>query len=336
MRLRVVLLLVGMLLVGSGVLTAYATSETVSDAMVAQEGEQAFLGIAVRQTDQGVMVSQVFPGSPAEAMGIRAGDFIVALGDEPIEEVERLLDIINNRSPGDVMTLTIRRGDEVFVLDVVLVESPLEPGPSIPRQRPGRVEPEPFQLGVAYRSLTPEIADSEDLSVEEGAWVREVFPGTPAADSSIEVGDIIVAVDGDVVDIEHTLSDRLYAYEREDRVILTVIRGDETLEIGVVVAADHPNKQPGRFQPVAPHPPIEPFYPPDVDAVPMPPEGVFGPDFGIHRFICWTVDGFEFQVILTIPPSEGNEFLPFAGTEIACEPMPPFEFIPVEPGSPDF
>jgi membrane-associated protease RseP (regulator of RpoE activity) len=97
------------------------------------------------------------------------------------------------------------------------------------------------QLGVQYRSLTPEIAEAEALSVAEGALVEEVLADTPAEDAGLQVGDIITAVDGDIVDIEHTLSDRLYAYEPEDRVTLTVLRGEETLEIGVVLAeGQHP------------------------------------------------------------------------------------------------
>ena len=65
---------------------------------------------------------------------------------------------------------------------------------------------------------------------------------SPAADAGLQVGDVITAVDGDKVDVEHTLSDRLYAYEAEDQVALTVVRGSETLEVSAVLAAGHPGR----------------------------------------------------------------------------------------------
>jgi membrane-associated protease RseP (regulator of RpoE activity) len=96
---------------------------------------------------------------------------------------------------------------------------------------------QPTQLGVQFLTLTPDIAQEKGLSVEQGALVEQVFDNTPAASAGLQQGDIITAVDGDQVDEEHTLVDRLYAYEEGDQVTLTVMRGRETQEITVTLGA---------------------------------------------------------------------------------------------------
>ncbi|GAB4337769.1 MAG: hypothetical protein Kow00117_19630 [Phototrophicales bacterium] len=72
--------------------------------------------------------------------------------------------------------------------------------------------------------------------MDEGALITDVLPDSPAEAAGLMVGDIIQAVDGDVVDAERTLSDRLYAYEEGDTVTLDVLRDAETLQIEVTLA----------------------------------------------------------------------------------------------------
>ncbi|MBV8984361.1 MAG: PDZ domain-containing protein, partial [Acidimicrobiia bacterium] len=57
-----------------------------------------------------------------------------------------------------------------------------------------------------------------------GAAIREVRPGTPAA-ASLKPGDIIVAVDGKPVHIETQAVDAIHAHKPGDRVTMSVVRG---------------------------------------------------------------------------------------------------------------
>jgi membrane-associated protease RseP (regulator of RpoE activity) len=91
----------------------------------------------------------------------------------------------------------------------------------------------PTQLGVQFQTIDAGVVEEKGLTVEQGALIVEVFEDTPAAGAGLLVDDIILAVDGDVVDEERTLADRLYAYEEGDVVTLTVLRGEE--EIGIEV-----------------------------------------------------------------------------------------------------
>jgi serine protease Do len=65
-------------------------------------------------------------------------------------------------------------------------------------------------LGVLVQQITPEIAESLNLSQPEGALVSDVTPGGPADKAGIKRGDVIVAFDGhrieDMPDLPKTVA----------------------------------------------------------------------------------------------------------------------------------
>jgi S1-C subfamily serine protease len=87
------------------------------------------------------------------------------------------------------------------------------------------------RLGVAFQTLDADIAAQHNLTVTDGALITEVQAGTPAETAGLKVDDVITAVNGEAVDAEHTLRDRLIAYEPGDEVTLTVLRGGASQEI---------------------------------------------------------------------------------------------------------
>lgn len=68
----------------------------------------------------------VFPGSPADAAGLQAGDIITALGGRRVEESHDLATLLLPYRPGDVVTLTVLRGGDELDIDVTLGILPSE------------------------------------------------------------------------------------------------------------------------------------------------------------------------------------------------------------------
>ena len=93
----------------------------------------------------------------------------------------------------------------------------------------------PF-LGITFQQLSPTLAATEDIPLDQGAYVIEIQPG-PAADAGVEVGDIITHIDGDETNEDNILTDLLFEYEPGETVELTVYRPstDETLTLQVTL-----------------------------------------------------------------------------------------------------
>jgi serine protease Do len=98
-------------------------------------------------------------------------------------------------------------------------------------------------IGVQIQPVTAEIAENMGLKVAQGALVSEPQPGSPAAKAGIESGDIITAVNGNLVKDARDLAKQIGLMAPNSSVKLTVIRkGAErtiTLTLGQM-----PNDQP--------------------------------------------------------------------------------------------
>src|ERR687897_1562014 len=90
-------------------------------------------------------------------------------------------------------------------------------------------------LGVYLSDLTPETASKFGGSVDAGALVEKVEPGSPAAAAGIQRGDIVTAAGSEEVRSSGDLLSALRNYMPGDTVRLTVLRNGEetTLQINL-------------------------------------------------------------------------------------------------------
>lgn len=330
------------------------------------EGGQAFLGIALSNTEAGVQVTEVLPASPAETAGLLAEDIITAVDGTPVSQAEEVQVAVAAYNVGDTVTLEITREGEEAPLTVEVIlgnRADIEPettasitrghgrgGVSLllnlndgtieiselnedtPLYEAGlrvgdvitavngeplntqdfsgfrnrdeaitltiirdgetqdiEVAPELFnqrgfgftgqelrenysnrgnnngrggnrggrdnhnwqpvnpmmmgrgaQLGVSFTLVDEALVAEHSLTVDAGAYIDEVIADTPAAQAGLEVGDVVIAVNGEPVNAATTLRERINLYDAGDEVALTVVRGDETLEITIALAENVP------------------------------------------------------------------------------------------------
>lgn len=91
-------------------------------------------------------------------------------------------------------------------------------------------------LGVAYLSITPDIAEEYDLPVDEGAYIYSqsgttVAKGGPAEKAGIKEGDIIQKINDQTVGSQGALSTLVGQYRPGDKVTLTILRDKETIKL---------------------------------------------------------------------------------------------------------
>ena len=92
-------------------------------------------------------------------------------------------------------------------------------------------------LGVRYISLTNDLAYQFNLKVTRGAYVvssdgePSVIPGSPAEKAGIKDHDIITKVNNTSINDKTSLSSALIRHKVGDKVDLTIVRGDKTLNL---------------------------------------------------------------------------------------------------------
>jgi serine protease Do len=91
-------------------------------------------------------------------------------------------------------------------------------------------------LGVTIQNVTEDLADSVGLDDPRGAMVTKLSQGGPASKSDMEVGDVILKVDGDAIRDSRDLARKIAAYRPKTEVQVTVLRDgkerDVTVELG--------------------------------------------------------------------------------------------------------
>jgi len=95
-------------------------------------GDSAFIGVGIADPvpfaggPAGAVVRQVLPGTPAGAIGLVSGDVITAVDGIPVNVAADLSNIMDQRRPGNVITLTwIDRGGILRSAPLVLAKGPV-------------------------------------------------------------------------------------------------------------------------------------------------------------------------------------------------------------------
>lgn len=97
----------------------------------------------------------------------------------------------------------------------------------------GRVER--GEIGVHSQTLTPVLAEGLALPRDWGVVLGDVFPGSPAEQAGLRVGDVILTLDGKVMENGRQFDVNLYGRAPGDVVTLEVLRAADTLTVRVWV-----------------------------------------------------------------------------------------------------
>jgi len=91
-------------------------------------------------------------------------------------------------------------------------------------------------LGVEPMNLTPQLAQEVGVNTLEGALIRRVFDGTPAAKSGLQSSDVVIAVDDETIREPADLIKAVGNMRPGEVVHLVVLRGSKQHKIKLVLA----------------------------------------------------------------------------------------------------
>lgn len=107
-------------------------------------------------------------------------------------------------------------------------------------------------LGVEIQPVTPEIAESLSLDDAHGALISRITPDSPAAQSDLRTGDVIIGLNGRQVKNTRQLPRMVAKTPAEEKVTVSVLRNGETLEIDAILKPIPESQQ--AMKPSAPNP----------------------------------------------------------------------------------
>ncbi len=68
----------------------------------------------------GVAINQVVPRSAGATAGLKKGDLITKVNDRPVQQRQKVIDLVSSHDPGDLVRVQVKRGDKHIAYNVTL------------------------------------------------------------------------------------------------------------------------------------------------------------------------------------------------------------------------
>jgi serine protease Do len=193
------------------------------------------LGVVIAPSEEGglgIVVREVAPDSPAAKAGLKKGDRITKLANEEVRDVEKFLQAVAAKKPGDQLELGVLRDGKEENVAVTLGERPAPESiasPGLPGVR------RPAFLGVQTMPLTPELKQRLSVDVDAGAVVTEVVSSSPAEKAGLKRDDVITTIDNRPVKTPIELRDAVQQAGPGKEVAIQLARGKEIMTIKAIL-----------------------------------------------------------------------------------------------------
>jgi serine protease Do len=98
-------------------------------------------------------------------------------------------------------------------------------------------------LGIGYREIDSELAKEENLEVQEGIYVGEVYNRSAAMEAGIKEGDVITFINGVKIKNGAMLSEQLSKYRPGDKIKIGLLRGKESKTVSLTLKNSQGNTE---------------------------------------------------------------------------------------------
>jgi len=180
--------------------------------------ERPILGVYEGEgnNSQGMVIKSVIKGKGAEAAGLKEGDVVIRVDGKSIADSENLRGVLAAHKPGDRVSVVFLRDGKNMPTEIVL---------SADRTFfSHKVERDPCKVFIGVYTTGNAIEG-------RGARVTGVIDNTPAKESGVQPGDVILALNGLPVNDHNDLLRERNKNEPGDAFRLTVLRDGAKMEI---------------------------------------------------------------------------------------------------------
>jgi serine protease Do/serine protease DegQ len=92
------------------------------------------------------------------------------------------------------------------------------------------------QLGIQMQELTPALARAFNIKQQQGAVIAGVIPGSPAEQSGLQRGDVVITANGLAVESSTKLRNRIALMQIGDLVSLDILRDGKEMNVKARIA----------------------------------------------------------------------------------------------------
>lgn len=181
-------------------------------------GERTILGVYENKdvNESGLVISSVVPGKGAEAAGLQAGDVVIQVDGKTVTGGVTLRGALENHKAGDKITVVyLREGKTLETTSILSADR---------HSFTHKVERDPCKAFIG-------VYTSSQALEGRGSRVDGVIDDTPAKQSGIQPGDIIMAFNGQPVNNHQELVVERDKNKPGDAFRLTVLRDGAMIEI---------------------------------------------------------------------------------------------------------
>ena len=139
----------------------------------------------------GALIVSVVEKGPAADAGLKAGDVILSLDGQPVDDADGFGFRLATKAIGDRVELKINRNGKTQILTVRMAPAP----EIVPRDQKTLSGRWPLS-GATVANMSPALA--EEVAIEssgEGVVVTSIKPGSPADDIGLQKGDYLISID---------------------------------------------------------------------------------------------------------------------------------------------
>lgn len=216
-------------------------------------------------SDEGVVIKDVVPDSPADQVGIKPGDIILEFNGRKVRSADHFYRLVRANNADEKVDMTLMRDGDRKELNLTLGDAEnfdddnwiLGSTPPVPKSRSqartwyfdSRDTEEYNYIGVSLENLNDQLGNFFGADDGNGALVREVVDDSPAQKAGLKAGDVIVAIDGKDIEELDDVQRRVRQADKGDQLDITVLRDKKEMTVAVEVeeAPDSYSWSPGKL-----------------------------------------------------------------------------------------
>ena len=99
--------------------TVFYDAQDIEDARIRKEGEYGGIGVSVYYLKTGIQINEIYKGYSADRAGLKAGDIIISIDEQPLKNMERdQLSLFLKGTPNSIFSIEILRQGELLKKEI--------------------------------------------------------------------------------------------------------------------------------------------------------------------------------------------------------------------------